>query len=64
MTLYHHLLFDSSDHVDSVQSCEAHNDDEAVAHATRLLPSIGYIRAVEVWRDHRRVRRVEVIASA
>ena len=63
MTIYHHLLFDLSDHVESVQSCEAESDDAAVAHATRLLPSIGHIRAVEVWKDHRRIRRVEITAS-
>ena len=63
MTRYHYLLFDFSDHVDSHQSRDAHNDDEAVAYATRLLPSIGYIRAVEVWKDRRRVRRVEISSA-
>jgi hypothetical protein len=64
MTVYHHLLFDLSDHVESVESREAQSDDEAVTHATHLLPSIGHIRAVEVWKGHQRVRRVEITAPA
>jgi len=58
MAIYHHLIFDPSDHVESVQSREASNDDEAVAYATRLLPSIGHILAVEVWRGSQRVQRL------
>ena len=59
MAIYHHLLFDLSDHADSVQTLEAETDDEAVAHGIRLLPSIGYIGAVEVWQGRRRVYRVQ-----
>jgi len=64
MALYHHLIFDASDHVESVQSREAADDDEAVVHATRLLPSIGHILAVEVWRGSRRVQRLEISGPA
>jgi hypothetical protein len=59
MPVYHHLLFDLSDHVDSIQTLEAANDNEAVAYGIRLLPSIGYIGAVEVWQGRRRVYRVQ-----
>jgi hypothetical protein len=64
MPLYHHLIFDPSDHVESVQSREAANDDEAIVQATRLLPSIGHILAVEVWRGSQRVQRLEISGSA
>jgi len=59
MTTYHYLLFDFSDHVDSVETRDAGNDEEAVTWGVRLLPSIGYIGAVEVWQGRRRVYRVQ-----
>jgi len=48
VAVYHHLLFDSTDHVESVQSVEAQSDDDAKAYAAKLLPSTGRIAAVEI----------------
>jgi hypothetical protein len=59
MTMYHYLLFDYSDHVDSIQTREVGSEEDAVAYGVRLLPSIGYIGAVEVWQGRRRVYRVQ-----
>jgi hypothetical protein len=59
VTVYHHLLFDSADHVEAVRSVEAENDDAAKAYAAKLLPSVGRIHAVEVWQGQRRLYRVQ-----
>src|SRR6185295_12802515 len=59
VTVYHHLLFDSANHVERIQSVDAENDDDAKIHAARLLPSVGRIIAVEVWQGQRRVYRVQ-----
>jgi len=59
VAVYHHLIFDAGNHVESVQSVEAENDAEAKAYATKLLPSAGRIFAVEVWKGRRRVHRVQ-----
>jgi hypothetical protein len=56
---YHHLLFDSADHVESIQTVPAENDSDAKAYAVKLLPSVGRIRAVEVWQGQRRIYRVQ-----
>jgi hypothetical protein len=59
VTLYHHLLLDSADHVEAVQSVAAESDEDAKAYAAKLLPPAGRIAAVEVWQGHRRVYRVQ-----
>jgi hypothetical protein len=59
VALYHHLLFDSANHVERIQSVDAENDDDAKTCAARLLPSVGRIIAVEVWQGQRRVYRVQ-----
>jgi hypothetical protein len=59
VTVYHHLLIDSADHVEAVQSVEAENDDAAKAFAAKLLPSIGRIHAVEVWQGQCCLYRVQ-----
>jgi hypothetical protein len=59
VTVYHHLIFDSADHVESVQSIEAESDDDAKAYAAKLLPSVGRIAAIEVWQGQRRIYRVQ-----
>jgi len=59
VTVYHHLLFDSADHVESVRSVEAGSDDDAKQYAATLLPSTGRVAAVEVWQGQRRIYRVQ-----
>jgi hypothetical protein len=59
VTVYHHLLFDSANHVERIQSVDAENDDDAKTYAAKLLPSVGRIIAVEVWQGQRRVYRVQ-----
>jgi len=59
VTVYHHLLFDSADHVERIQTVDAENDDDAKTYAAKLLPSVGRIIAVEVWQGQRRVYRVQ-----
>jgi hypothetical protein len=59
VAIYHHLLFDSANHVESVQTVEAENDGAARAYAAKLLPVVGSVQAVEVWQGPRRVYRVQ-----
>jgi hypothetical protein len=59
VAIYHHLLFDAADHVESIQSVAAESDSDAKAYAAKLLPVAGRIQAVEVWQGPRRVYRVQ-----
>lgn len=61
--MYHHLLFDSANHVESIRTVAAESDSDAKAYAAKLLPVTGSIQAVEVWQGPRRVYRVQNLSG-
>jgi len=59
VAIYHHLLFDSANRVESIRTVAAESDSDAKAYAAKLLPVAGSIQAVEVWQGSRRVHRMQ-----
>jgi hypothetical protein len=53
--LYLCLLFDSANHVRSIEKIEAAEDDAARAEAARLVRALPQIIGYELWKEGRKI---------